>query len=128
MIAHALAPVPEVVGRRVDTVEGEFERAVCEAMYRSAEQRRRRWSAGLALGLKHGLRGVLFSWPLYLLGAAALVVPGNLSLMLLLFFLPGLWVAGYILRTGVREDYARYVHRVLLRPGALRHILFPGRV
>ena len=28
----------------------------------------------------------------------------------------------------VREDYARYVHRVLLHPGALRHILFPGRV
>jgi len=120
--------VPELVGRRVDTVEGELERAVCEAMYRSAAQRRRRWEAWVALALKHALRGVLFSWPLYLLGAAALVVPGRLSLMLLLLFLPGLWIAGFILSTGVREDYARYVHRVVLRPGALRHILFPGHV
>ena len=82
------------VGRRIDGIHNEFERGVCEALYRSPDQRRRRIAIAFALGLKHGLRGLLFSWPLYLLGFAALALPHASGRWLALFLLPGLWVSG----------------------------------
>ncbi len=114
------------VGRRIDGIHNEFERGVCEALYRSPEQRRRRIAIAFALGLKHGLRGLLFSWPLYLLGFAALALPHAGGRWLALFLLPGLWVSGLILVRGVREDYRRFLHRVVLKPRVLKHLLFPG--
>ncbi|HOP15496.1 MAG: hypothetical protein KDI22_04880 [Gammaproteobacteria bacterium] len=78
------------------------------------------------LVLKHTLRGLLFSWPLYLLGVAALVLPEHGSAWLGLFLLPGIAVSFAILRRGIREDYQRFVYRVLLKPGAARHILWPS--
>lgn len=123
--ARGWDPRLEVVGRPIDQIDNELERAVCEAIYRSRSQRWQRRMIGLFLGLKHGLRGLLFSWPLYLMGVAALVLPAEGSPWLGLFLLPGLWVSGQILYRGVREDYRRFVHRILLKPGALRHILLP---
>ena len=40
--------------------------AVFRSVYASREQRRRRLFAALLLTGKHTLRGLLFSWPLYL--------------------------------------------------------------
>jgi len=120
-------PELEAVGRPIDRIDNEFERAVCEAIYRSSAQCWQRRLIGLALGLKHGLRGMLFSWPLYLLGLAALTLPAEGSRWLGLFLLPGLWLSGWILYRGVREDYGHYLHHVLLKPGAWRHILLSAR-
>lgn len=119
---------PELVavGRRIDRVEGALERAVSESLYRSPAQCRQRFGIILMLVLKHALRGLLFSWPLYLLGVAALVLPEHGSAWLGLFLLPGIAVSFTILRRGIREDYQRFVHRVLLKPGAARHILWPS--
>ncbi|MCB1772221.1 MAG: hypothetical protein KDI88_01275 [Gammaproteobacteria bacterium] len=115
------------IGRRLDDVEGDLERAICESLYRSQDQRRRRWLISLLLGLKHAFRGLLFSWPLYLLGIAALVLPQNGSAWLALFLLPGIALSYVILKRGVAEDYRHFVHRVLLKPGAAMHILWPNR-
>ena len=117
-------PAMDRVGRRIGHIDNELERAVCDALYRSRAQLWRRRGIALALVLKHALRGVLFSWPLYLLGFAALALPQQGGYWLVLFVLPGLWVSGQILYRGVRDDYARFVHRVILKPGALRHVLF----
>lgn len=123
---NAFDPALGPVGRRIDAVEGDFERAVCESLYKSPSQRRLRVWVMVLLGLKHSLRGLLFSWPLYLLGVAALVLPGLGGTLLGLFLLPGMVVSYLILRRGIAEDYRRFVHRVLLKPGAMRHILWPN--
>lgn len=115
------------VGRRIDRIDGPLERAVCESLYRSPAQRRRRHCLTLLLGLKHTLRGLAFSWPLYLLGVAAWTLPQTKSAWLALFLLPGVLVSYLILRRGIVEDYRRFIHRVLLRPGAGRHILWPDQ-
>lgn len=119
-------PQLERVGRRLDQVDGDLERAICEAVYHSPAQIWRRRGIVFLLGLKHGLRGVLFSWPLYVLGLAALTLPQPGGEWLALFLLPGVWVSVVILRRGVRDDYRRFLHRILLRPGAVRHVLFPS--
>ncbi len=114
------------VGRRLDQVDGELERAICEAVYRSPAQTWRRRGIAVLLGIKHGLRGLLFSWPLYVLGLAAFTLPQAGAQWLALFLLPGVWVSFVILHRGVRDDYCRFLHRILLKPGAARHILFPS--
>ncbi len=113
------------VGRRIDGVDGDLERAICENLYQSGPQQRRRWLLTALLGLKHTVRGLLFSWPLYLLGIAAVSLPLDNAAWLGVFFLPGILVSLLILRRGVVEDYRRFIHRVLLKPGATRHVLWP---
>ena len=114
----------QAIGRRIDSVENELERAVCERLYLSGRQRRQRWGLMLLLGLKHTLRGVLFSWPLYLLALALLLAPDG-GVWLAFLLAPAVSLSFLILRRGVAEDYRRFLHRVLLKPGAARHILWP---
>lgn len=115
------------VGRRIDRVDGDLERAICEKLYKSPQQKRQRLLLMLLLGLKHTLRGLLFSWPLYLIGIAAVVLPAGNTAWLGLFLAPAILVSFLILRLGVVEDYRRFVHRVLLKPGAIRYVLWPDQ-
>ena len=114
-------------GRPLDNIHNRFERGVCQAIYASAEQRQRRYAIIAALSLKHGLRGLLFSWPLYLMGLAAFALPGKYSYLLSLFLLPGIYISIAILRGGLKEDYNRYVKNIILRPDALKTIIFKIR-
>ncbi len=115
------------IGRRLGDIDNTFERGVCEALYRSPEQRRQRWLITALLVLKHTLRGLLFSWPLYLIGFASLAMPGEYGWLLGVFFIPALWVSGVILVKGIREEYHRYVKDVVLKAGAMRAIFWPWR-
>jgi hypothetical protein len=117
-----------VPGKRLTDVRGEFERGIFLSIYNSPRQRLRRAVARLILGLKHGLRGVLFSWPLYLLPLAAWLLQARHLPLILLLLLPGLVISGAILRRGVREDYARLVEGYILWKGYPRRLLFPGRM
>lgn len=54
----------------------ELATAVFQSVYQFRAQRTRRWLAALILALKHILRGLLFSWPLYLLVYAGFHVCG----------------------------------------------------
>jgi hypothetical protein len=102
----------------------EFKRAVFDAVYRAWPQRRLRLLIGILLAIKHALRGLLFSWPLYLLGAAGLALPGPYARALLLLLLPAFAVSGRILARGWREDYGERVQgRILKRPD-IRRIVF----
>jgi len=98
----------------------EFTQAVFEAAYASRAQRNFRLLFGLLLVLKHTFRGLIFSWPLYLLSATSFVLPGNFGWVFALLLIPGVAVSGYILNKGLREDYAAYVKGRLLRSGDLR--------
>ena len=114
--------------KRLSDIRGEFERGIFLSIYNSPRQRLRRAVAHLILGLKHGLRGVLFSWPLYLLPLAAWLLQARHLPLILLLLLPGLVISGAILRRGVREDYARLVEGYILREGYPRRLLFPDRM
>ncbi len=114
------------IGKRLDEIDNPFERGVCEALYHTPEQRRQRRLITAALVFKHSLRGLLFSWPLYLIGLASFAMPGDYGWVLAIFFLPALWVSGIILVKGIGEEYRRYVKGVVLKPQAFRAI-FIGR-
>jgi hypothetical protein len=53
-------------------------------------------------------------------------MPGRYSWLLGLVFVPAAWLSVAILMRGLREDCARYLDRVVLKPGALRRILYPS--
>ena len=111
--------------KRLTDIRNDFERGVFMALYTSPRQRVHRAIAHLLLGLKHGVRGILFSWPLYLLPLAAWLLQAR-YLPLILLLLPGVMISGAILRRGIREDYARLVDGTILRPGYPARILCPG--
>jgi len=112
--------------KRLEDIRDDFERGVFLSVYQSPRQRLRRRIARCILGCKHGLRGVLFSWPLYLLPLAAWVLNARYLPLILLLLLPGLYISGVILLRGVRSDYARLVDGIILRAGYPGRLLFPG--
>ena len=112
--------------KRLTDIRNDFERGVFLSVYNSRIQRMRRIIALVILGLKHGLRGTLFSWPLYLLPLAAWSFKLTYLPLILLLLLPGVYISGGILIRGVREDYADHVEGFILRPGFPGRLLFPG--
>jgi len=112
--------------KRLTDIRNDFERSVFLALYTSPRQRLHRAIACLLLGFKHGLRGILFSWPLYLLPLAAWLLQARYLPLIAVLLLPGVVISGAILRRGVHEDYARLVDGTILRPGYPARILFPG--
>ncbi len=127
---------------KLDDIEGELQQGVALSLYQSRPQRLRRITATTLLTLKHTLRGVLFSWPLYLLGFGGFVLPLDdalsLSLngawngawsgvwLLPLLLLPGLIVSFSILKKGIQEDYRSSIHRTLLDWQDVRQLLKKG--
>jgi hypothetical protein len=101
----------------------EFKRAVFDAVYNSPQQRRLRLTLGALLAVKHALRGLLFSWPLYLLAAAGLALPGAWAWAFLPLLVPAIWVSATILLKGWREDYGERVRGRMLKRGELRRML-----
>jgi len=112
--------------KRLSDIRNDFERGVFLSVYNSRPQRLRRHIARVILALKHGLRGTLFSWPLYLLPLAAWSFKASYLPLILLLLLPGVTISGVILVRGVREDYAAHVEGFILRPGYPGRLLFPG--
>ena len=112
--------------KRLSDIRNDFERGVFLSVYNSRAQRVRRLIARVILVVKHGLRGTLFSWPLYLLPLAAWLLKASYLPLILLLLLPGFYISWIILVRGVREDYANYVEGFILRPGFPGRLLFPG--
>ncbi len=119
---------PRRASKKLGEIKNEFERGVFLAVYDSARQKRRRRLAATLLCLKHVLRGLLFSWPLYMLAWAATRLPGQASLVFLPLLLPAIWVSWTILSRGVREDYRNLVEGSILHPGFLGRMLFHKEV
>jgi len=116
--------MPEYPSKRLYDIRNEFERGVFLVLYNSPGQKLQRALAGVLLGIKHALRGLLFSWPLYLLTLAACALPGSYALLFVLLLVPAVWVSWVILSRGVREDYANLVDGYLLRSAYLGRMLF----
>lgn len=113
--------------KRLSEIKNDFERGVFLAVYNSRKQRYHRLAAGVALALKHAMRGVLFSWPLYLLALAVFAVPGSFTLVFILLLMPAVYVSWVILSRGVKEDYEKLVDGYILRSGYLGRMMFHGK-
>jgi len=111
--------------RCLSDINTEFERAVFIAVYRSRVQRQRRLVAKLVLIIKHGLRGVIFLWPVYVLVVALMFLPWMQERMLyLLALVPGMLVWFYIYVRGARLDYYQSVHERILDKDFIRKLVF----
>jgi len=93
----------------------ELTRAVFDAVYRSAAQRGLRVLFCSLLVLKHALRGLAFSWPLYLLSLAGLALPGDYAWLFYLLLVPALMVSAAILLFGLSEEYLEVVQGKILK-------------
>ena len=113
--------------RRLSEIKNDFERGVFLAVYNSRKQRNSRFLAGAMLSLKHALRGMFFSWPLYMLSLAAFAVPGAFMLVFTLLLMPAIYVSWVILSRGVKEDYFKLVDGYILCSGYLGRMLFHGK-
>lgn len=102
----------------------ELTQAVFAAAYNSPPQRNLRRLFGALLIFKHTLRGFIFSWPLYLLSAAGIALPGQFGWAFLLLLIPAVMVSGYILTKGLREDYGAVVRGRLLKLEDVGWVLF----
>jgi hypothetical protein len=107
--------------KRFDEIDNDLERAVFLARYDSRRQRVLRFSAITLIAAKHGVRGLLYVWPLVILLFVDLPGIWN-SLRLLLL---GLGVAAWFrfIYRSVYDDYQRFVNGVLLKPRELRRVL-----
>ena len=105
----------------LDNIDNDLERAVFLAEYASARQRGLRLAAMVLIAAKHGVRGLLYVWPLVIL--LFVDFPGLWNLLRLLLI--GLAVAAWFrfIYGSVRDDYARFVSNTLLEPGGLRRVL-----
>jgi len=110
--------------KKLSEIDSELEKAVFLASYKSKKQRLRRKIAAMLLSLKHGIRGLLFSWPLYLLPLSVMAMPEKFKYLFILFLLPGLYVSFIILRKGISEDYSNFVNNRLLNDGYKYMLLF----
>jgi len=114
--------------KRLSEIKNDFERGVFAVVYNSPKQRYHRMVAAIMLTTKHALRGLLFSWPLYLLALAAYSIPAASVWLVLILLLPAMYISWVILSRGIKEDYENLVDGYLLHPGYLGRMLFRGKV
>ena len=118
----------EYSSKRLSEIKNDFERGVFMVLYNSPKQRYHRIVARGVLTIKHVLRGLLFSWPLYLLALASYSIPDASVWLILVLLLPAMYVSWVILSRGIKEDYENLVFGYLLRSGYLGRMLFHGKI
>ena len=77
--------------KRLSEIKNDFERGVFVVVYNSPKQRYNRGLAVFVLMMKHVLRGLLFSWPLYLLALAAYSIPDASVWLVFFLLLPAMY-------------------------------------
>lgn len=110
-----------MASQRRAEIGNELVRAVFLANYRSGRQRALRLSAVALIAAKHGIRGLLYVWPLALLLFVEFTGPWVLLRLLLIVAAIAAWFR--FIYGSVRDDYARHVRDRLLEPGALWRML-----
>ena len=110
-----------MASQRRDEIGNELVRAVFSANYRSGRQRALRVGAIALIAAKHGLRGLLYVWPLALLLFVDFQGAWVLLRLILIIAAAAAWFR--FIYGSVRDDYARHVRDRLLEPGALWRML-----
>jgi hypothetical protein len=105
----------------LDAIDNELERAVFLAQYNSVRQRLIRSAGVFLIAAKHGLRGLLYVWPLTLLLFVKLPGLWDVLRLVLVFLAVAAWFR--FVYGSVRDDYRRFLVGVLLEPAALKRVL-----
>lgn len=122
-----MATTVHLQSRRLEDIKNDFERGIFLVVYNSRKQKGYRLIAAVMLAVKHALRGLLFSWPLYMLALAASALPSGSWWLFLLLLLPAVYISWMILSKGIKEDYTNLVEGYILRSGFLGRMLFHGK-
>ena len=104
--------------RQLTDIDNDLERAVFLAHYRSARQRLLRIAAVLIIVARHGLRGLLYVWPLTLLVFVDFPGVWDAIRLVLLVLATAAW--SRFVYGSVRDDYKRFIGDRLLVPASLR--------
>ena len=104
----------------IDKLDNELQRAVFMAQYRSSRQRLLRTAGALLIVTKHGLRGLLYVWPLTLLVFVDLPGIWGAIRPVLLLLAAAAW--SRFVFGSVRDDYRRFIGGRLLIPTSLRKV------
>ena len=107
--------------KTLQDIDNELERAVFLSRYDTPRQRLLRLAGTLLLVARHGLRGLLYVWPLTLL--LFVDFPGAWDLIrgLLVTLAGAAW--GRFVYGAVRDDYRRFLAGRLLDARGLRKVL-----
>jgi len=90
------------------------------ARYNSSRQRLMRFAGALLIIAKHGLRGLLYVWPLTLLVFVDFPGIWDAIRIVLLVLATAAW--SRFVYGSVRDDYKRFIGGRLLVPGDLRDV------
>ena len=107
--------------RRLEDIHNDLARAVFLAIYNTPRQRLLRGAAVLLIAGKHGLRGLLYVWPLTLLTFVDLSEAWQWLRVVLLVLAVGAWFR--FIYASVRDDYLRFVRGRLLEAARLKQVL-----
>lgn len=107
--------------RRLQDIHNDFERAVFLANYNAPRQRLLRAAAVGMITARHGVRGLLYVWPLTVLLFVELPGAWQWLRLTLVLLAVGAWFR--FIYGSVRDDYARFVRGTLLQPTGWRRIL-----
>jgi hypothetical protein len=107
-------------------IKHELAQAVFNSVYRSHAQRLHRLAAAVLLFAVHTLRGLLFSWPLYLMAIAGFYTSRPVSLLLWAIAVPGIALSFAILARGVRAEYRERIAGRIQKRGDLVRLLKGG--
>lgn len=107
--------------RRLQDIHNDLERAVFLANYNTPRQRLLRVAAVLLIAGKHGLRGLLYVWPLTMLLFAGLPEAWRWLHVVLVLLAVGAWFR--FIYASVRDDYLRFVRGCLLEPARLKRVI-----
>ena len=109
------------MARRLADIDNDLERAVFLARYRAPAQRLLRMSGVLILVARHGLRGLLYVWPLTLLLFVDFPGAWDLLRLALVILAAAAWTR--FVYGSVRDDYLRFLNHRLLDTGSLKRVL-----
>jgi hypothetical protein len=106
--------------RQLTDIDNDLERAVFMARYQSVQQRLLRTAAVLIIVARHGLRGLLYVWPLTLLVFVDFPGVWDAIRLVLLVLATAAW--SRFVYGSVRDDYKRFIGDRLLVPASLRDV------
>ena len=104
----------------VEKLNNELERAVFMARYNSGRQQLMRFTGALLIIAKHGLRGLLYVWPLTLLVFVDFPGVWDAIRLVLLVLATAAW--SRFVYGSVRDDYQRFIGGRLLVLASLRKV------